>query len=390
LDGLGKLDMIADAYERRVAMAKQYAAGTLILTGSRESRDALNTLIREELARKGELSRESARRYELSHADEDGVKHAFTRELAVGDKVAFLENEYKRYDVRNGELGTVTRTEDGVVGIRLEDGREISVDVARYSALEYGYALTTYKSQGQTYDRVVVEADTEFAQLQDQRNCYVQITRARDDVKIYTDDREALRDLAGVLTVKQDTLDLKPSLSQAVSMERRVREEALGLRARSEAQAKIIGAELNAHRDAEALTDASLPEVRVYNTRLVADAGKSEVLRAACLEQLKTVETQLLARQDLALAEMRRVAEYLAQPSSARVFDAYLSAPDRVIAVGLLGSGVRAGETATDGLTQDGKESVRAFVGQDSFLLPSSASGENGRAPLPRNRGLER
>lgn len=63
--------------------------------------------------------------------------------------------------------------------------------------------------------------------LQDQRNCYVQITRARDEVKIYTDSRETLRELAGVLRVKADTLDLDASLSEAVAIEQSVRKRAL-------------------------------------------------------------------------------------------------------------------------------------------------------------------
>ena len=230
LDGLGKLDEIQDAALRRREVAKEYSSDTLILTGTRAGRDALNSLIRARLLERGALAPETSKRYELDHPDEDGVTRTVERELAVGDRVTFLQNEYRDYDVRNGELGTVTRTAAGGVGIRLDDGREVSIDLWRYEAIDHGYALTTYKSQGQTYNRVVVEADTRFAHLQDQRNSYVQITRAREDVKIYTDDREALREAASVYSVKHDTLDLKKSLAEAAAMERRVREEALGVK----------------------------------------------------------------------------------------------------------------------------------------------------------------
>lgn len=230
LDGLGKLDEIQDAALRRSEVAKEYGSGTLILTGTRAGRDALNTLIRAGLLERGALAPETSKRYELDHPDEDGVTRTVECELAVGDRVTFLQNEYRDYDVRNGELGTVTRTAAGGVGIRLDGGREVFIDLQRYAAIDHGYALTTYKSQGQTYDRVVVEADTRFAHLQDQRNSYVQITRAREDVKIYTDDREALLEAASLYSVKHDTLDLKESLSQAAAMERRAREEALGVK----------------------------------------------------------------------------------------------------------------------------------------------------------------
>ena len=229
LDDLGKVDEIQDTYLRRQEVAKEYTSDTLILTGTRAGRDALNKLIRERLVESGAVESKTARTYELKWSDEDGVKHAAKRELAVGDRVTFLENEYQRYDVRNGEVGTVTRTAEGGVGIRLADGREVSIDLRHYAAIDHGYALTTYKSQGQTYDRVVVEADTRFAHLQDQRNSYVQITRAREDVKIYTDDREALGEAASMSAVKHDTLDLNESLSHAVDMERRVSDEAMGI-----------------------------------------------------------------------------------------------------------------------------------------------------------------
>lgn len=230
LDGLGKLDEIQDAALRRLEVAKEYGSNTLILTGTRAGRDALNGLIRERLIERGALAPETSRRYQLEHPDEDGVSRAVERDLAVGDRVTFLRNEYQDYNVRNGELGTVMRTAEGGVGVRLDDGREVSIDLRRYAAIDHGYALTTYKSQGQTCDRVVVEADTRFAHLQDQRNSYVQITRAREDVRIYTDDREALLEAASLYSVKHDTLDLKESLSQAAAMERRARDEALGVK----------------------------------------------------------------------------------------------------------------------------------------------------------------
>jgi len=117
--------------------------------------------------------------------------------------------------VRNGERGRVLSTRERGLSVGLEDGRAVDLDLDKYSALDYGYAVTTYKSQGQTYDKVVVEADTATAALQDQRNIYVQITRARDAVKIITDDKAELRELAGVLNYKADTLDAQISYARA-------------------------------------------------------------------------------------------------------------------------------------------------------------------------------
>lgn len=217
LDDKGKLDEIEDTHLRRLEVAKEYTPNTLIVTGTRASRDALNELIRRRLVKEGGLGK--SKDYSLKWSDDDGVRHVVRRELAVGDRVTFLENEYKRYDVRNGEVGTITRDGEKTLGVRLGDGREVSIDLRHYATLDYGYALTTYKSQGQTYDKVVVEADTRFAHLQDQRNSYVQLTRAREDVRIYTDDREALKEAAGMLGHKRDTLHIDVPVSPEPAIE---------------------------------------------------------------------------------------------------------------------------------------------------------------------------
>ncbi len=54
--------------------------------------------------------------------------------------------------------------------------------------LDHGYAVTSYSSQGQTVDRVIVNADTrESSLLLNQRMGYVALSRAREDARVYTD-----------------------------------------------------------------------------------------------------------------------------------------------------------------------------------------------------------
>lgn len=284
-----------------------------------------------------------------------------------------IEELLERQLLLDGEVGTVTRTSQAGLGVRLADGREISIDLAQYAALDYGYALTTYKSQGQTYDRVVVEADTRYAHLQDQRNSYVQITRARNEVKIYTDDREALREAAGILSVKYDTLDLKESLSQAVAMERRVRDQALGILPRQEAAVVTVRGEPQ-------------EEVWVSNQYLVATAGRSEILRSGVLEKMRKVEAELLSHRDLDLAEKRRVAEYLARKESVAIFDRYPQA-EMVLAVALVKSGTRDLEAATTGFSGDyRKDSVRWFLDCEDGTKDRAIRAQR---KLPGTRGAE-
>jgi conjugative relaxase-like TrwC/TraI family protein len=355
LDQAGKVDWEPDANQRRQDIAKLYDKGTLVLTGTSKSREKLNEVIRAELIKRGDLASDASRRYRLSWQDEDGVRHRMERDLTVGERVVFLQNEYKDYDVRNGDLGTIIRTGKGTLVMRLEDGRELELDLSRYSALDYGYALTTYKSQGQTYDRVIVEADTSTPQLQDQRNTYVQITRARDDVRIFTDDKEELRSLAGVLSIKQDTHDMDVSLGHSLHMEQRVRERALAAQAELEAQAKVIQAEVAARRDAER-------EVRIHNKAYLAQVAGNEIRTTGRMEQMKDVEDMLKARKDLSDGEKHRVAEYLNGKDGVVILRTYKAFPKFAVALGLAGSGTRDFDAATKDFESYEKHSLEHFI----------------------------
>jgi len=55
---------------------------------------------------------------------------------------------------------------------------------------------------------VIIESDTAVPVLSDMRNQYVNITRARDSVKIFTDDIEDLKELAEVKTYARDTIEM--------------------------------------------------------------------------------------------------------------------------------------------------------------------------------------
>ena len=60
--------------------------------------------------------------------------------------------------------------------------------------LDYGYAVTSHSSQGQTADRVLIHVDSELAHpnLINSRMAYVSVSRARYDAQIYTNDKTNL------------------------------------------------------------------------------------------------------------------------------------------------------------------------------------------------------
>ena len=87
-----------------------------------------------------------------------------------------------------------TSTSIGRLHLRLDSGRAVAIAVDAHPHLDYGYAVTSHSSQGQTADRVLVHVDTERGgeALVNRRLAYVAVSRGRFDAQIYTDDEARL------------------------------------------------------------------------------------------------------------------------------------------------------------------------------------------------------
>lgn len=117
---------------------------------------------------------------------------AVKRSLAIGDLVRVTANDRMRGLV-NGDLARVSdiTEERQMLTLRFDDGRTVVLDGRRPLALDHGYCSTVYASQGQTCDRVLIEADA-HSLTANENTFYVAISRARYQAYIYTDDRELL------------------------------------------------------------------------------------------------------------------------------------------------------------------------------------------------------
>ena len=116
------------------------------------------------------------------------------RAFAEGDRVQFTA-PFREQHVANRELGTIEKMDaSGHLQLRLDSGRTVTFKVDDHPHLDYGYAVTSHSSQGQTADRVLVHVDTERAgeQLVNRRLAYVAVSRGRYDAQIYTNDKAQL------------------------------------------------------------------------------------------------------------------------------------------------------------------------------------------------------
>ena len=151
------------------------------------------------------------------------------RAFSTGDRVQFTARDRHR-NVANRELGTVERIEKtGRLHVRLDTGRTLALNAGSQPHLDYGYAVTSHSSQGQTADRVLVHIDTDRAgeQLVNRRLAYVAVSRGRHDVQIYTNDAVHLaqalsRDVGHRSAMEQNLTPAGPSESLKTSAQARV------------------------------------------------------------------------------------------------------------------------------------------------------------------------
>jgi conjugative relaxase-like TrwC/TraI family protein len=115
------------------------------------------------------------------------------RVFSEGDRIQFRA-PFAEHRVANGELGTIKCARDKQFIIALDSGREIAFETDQFRHIDHGYAVTSYSSQAQTVDRVLVNADAnESDLLLNQRMGYVAISRAREEALIFTNSAEQLK-----------------------------------------------------------------------------------------------------------------------------------------------------------------------------------------------------
>ena len=114
------------------------------------------------------------------------------REFAAGDRIQFRA-PFPAGKVKNSELGTIKQIADGEMTVRLDKKRDVTISLDQFRHLDHGYAVTSHSSQGQTVNRVLVNAETsETDLLVNQRMAYVAISRARFEARVYTDSLKEL------------------------------------------------------------------------------------------------------------------------------------------------------------------------------------------------------
>jgi len=134
-----------------------------------------------------------------------------SRDFSQGDRIQFTANN-RELAVSNRDMGTIVRIDSNRVNVKMDGAKErtIAFDAAQMRHFDHGYAVTSHSSQGLTADRVLVNMDTNVhPELINTRFAYVAVSRASEDVRIYTNDVAVLSERLSTDVTKTSAVDLQ-------------------------------------------------------------------------------------------------------------------------------------------------------------------------------------
>ena len=129
----------------------------------------------------------------FSHADRFQVFEPEAMTLSVGDRLRFTRNGMTadgKHRLVNGNIHTLKGFTKGG-DLILDNGWTVPRD---YGHLAHGYCTTSHASQGKTVDRVFIAMSESSFAASSREQFYVSASRARHEVRIFTDDKDALRE----------------------------------------------------------------------------------------------------------------------------------------------------------------------------------------------------
>lgn len=206
LESRGQIDHWDTREQAIAALAHDYLASPLAatqkiaLTGTRADVADVNHAIRTGLQALGTVASDG-RAYSVL---DGGHQHEIV--LATGDRIRFGKRDGV-LGIVNGSRGQIHRIDDVGLHIRLDDsGDDVTVDPQQYPYLNYDYATTIHRSQGQTREQVFHLATVGMT---DRHLSLVAISRARDSYRLYgaENDLEAIGERLGLDRQKVNALE---------------------------------------------------------------------------------------------------------------------------------------------------------------------------------------
>jgi hypothetical protein len=123
------------------------------------------------------------------------------KQFGIGERIMFGRND-KKLGIKNGQSGIIKELDENYLIIE-KQGKEITLDLQSYSFIDYAYAITDIKAQGKTARNVIVAAS---AKRVSKESFYVQLTRAKTNLKFFVNDAQKFRISIEIEKSKNSTL----------------------------------------------------------------------------------------------------------------------------------------------------------------------------------------
>ena len=114
-------------------------------------------------------------------------------ELQAGERIRWTRNDKKR-DLLNGEEARILSIGKKSLRLQAADGRTLTLahDDPQLHFIDHAWTSTVHAAQGMTCDQVIAVLDANQGAITGQAAFYVELTRARDNAVLLTDDRDGL------------------------------------------------------------------------------------------------------------------------------------------------------------------------------------------------------
>ena len=167
--------------------AKGYMRGER-MTVKKSDKDGV--IVQRENGRVEKLALQRAKAFQLFETKE--------LNLARGDRLRITQNGFTA-ETRRGGKTAKSRLDNGdiyeVSGFTKGGDIELTngfVVPKSYGGMTHGYVLTSHASQGSTVDKVLIALSTESLAAANRQQVYVSVSRGREAVRLYTDDKAAV------------------------------------------------------------------------------------------------------------------------------------------------------------------------------------------------------
>jgi conjugative relaxase-like TrwC/TraI family protein len=147
----------------------------------------------------------------LDKAHQFTVYRKTTIPLAVGDTITITRGSFDKKGKRlnNGQsLKVASVDKDGTFAlVNPASGTEYRIGT-EFGHISHGYTTTSHASQGKTVDEVFIAQPAATFAASNMKQFYVSVSRAKDRVHIYTDDKAALLENVSEIGDRQSALEL--------------------------------------------------------------------------------------------------------------------------------------------------------------------------------------